>query len=218
MFIISSIAVIKEWGWRMWRKFYCSVGKEKVERISSQKSSWQSKNNLVKVFFNQLSIINKSFRLGDENAEIIRISEPIKSTWAKVKNLNLTELLSDGPYKEKYRKDMIIWSDEQRAKEYGVFCREASQNISKSTVIVSDIRRKNDVRWFRETFCDKIKIVRIKCDDSVRVSRGWKFQEGVDDIQSECDLDDWTDWDLLVDNDGQKDTQEILEDIMKLLS
>lgn len=157
------------------------------------------------------------YRLGDANAEIIRISEPIKSTWAKEKNLNLTELLSDGPYKEKYRKDMIIWSDEMRALDYGIFCREASRNISKPTVIVSDIRRKTDIKWFRETYGDKVKLIRIKCEDSIRLERGWKFQEGVDDIQSECDLDDWNDWNLTVDNDKRKEEQEILDELVQLL-
>lgn len=113
---------------------------------------------------------------------------------------------------------MITWSDEKRAEDYGVFCREASRNISKSTVIVSDIRRKNDIRWFRETFGDKIKLIRIQCDDNVRLNRGWKFQHGVDDIQSECDLDDWQEWDLIIDNDGHKGTEEILEEIMLLLA
>lgn len=165
------------------------------------------------VKFNFFSI----FRLGNENAEIIRISEPIKSTWAKEKNLNLNDLLSDGPYKEKYRKDMIIWSDERRAEDYGIFCREASNEISKPTVIVSDIRRKTDIQWFRETFGKKIKLIRIKCDDGIRIDRGWKFQEGVDDIQSECDLDDWLEWDLIVNNDGQVQPDEILCEVSKLL-
>lgn len=156
--------------------------------------------------------------MGNDKAEIIRISEPIKSTWAKEKNLNLTQLLSDGPYKEKYRKEMITWSDERRALDYGIFCREASQNISKLTVIVSDVRRKTDIKWFREEFADKIKLIRIKCDDSVRQDRGWKFQEGVDDIQSECDLDDWSEWDLIIDNEGKKETDEMLEKILEILS
>lgn len=151
--------------------------------------------------------------MGDR-AQIIRISEPIKSTWAKEKNLNLKELLSDGPYKEKYRKDMITWSDEQRALDYGIFCREASKTICQPVVIVSDVRRKTDIRWFRETFSDKIKLVRIKCNDDVREARGWKFQEGVDDIQSECDLDDWLDFDLKIDNDGDKSGEEILSEIL----
>lgn len=155
--------------------------------------------------------------MGSDNAEIIRISEPIKSAWANEKNLNLAELLSDGSYKEKYRKEMIIWSDERRALDYGIFCRQASQNISKQTVIVSDIRRKTDIKWFRETFGEKIKLVRIKCDDKVRTERGWKFQEGVDDIQSECDLDEWIEWDLLIDNNGQKESGEISQKIVEML-
>lgn len=131
--------------------------------------------------------------------------------------MNLTELLSDGPYKEKYRKQMIIWSDEKRAENYGIFCREASNQISKPTVIVSDIRRKTDIKWFREKFADKIKLIRIKCDDCVRTERGWKFQEGVDDIQSECDLDDWNEWDLLIENDGKKTPEEIINEICSII-
>lgn len=63
------------------------------------------------------------FRIGEEKAEIIRISEPIKSHWAKEKGLDLRELLSDGPYKEKYRKEMIVWSDSVRQRDPGFFCK-----------------------------------------------------------------------------------------------
>lgn len=66
---------------------------------------------------------NRFDRMGNERAEIIRISEPIKSHWAKEKGLDLNELLSDGPYKEKYRKEMIDWSDDVRQKDPGYFCR-----------------------------------------------------------------------------------------------
>jgi phosphomevalonate kinase len=162
----------------------------------------------------------KSFlasRLGEENAEIIRISEPIKAFWATKKSLDLTQLLSDGAYKERYRKEMIVWSDEMRAKDFGIFCREASKRISKQTVIVSDIRRKTDIRFFRETFGNKIKLIRIVCSDCIRQQRGWKFEAGVDDIQSECDLDDWNEWDLLIENTGERDENEILDEIFQKL-
>jgi phosphomevalonate kinase len=186
-----------------------------VGRISSPRSF--CRGEIEEFLIGKRKLDEYCRRLGHDNAEIIRISEPIKSTWAKEKNLDLAELLSDGPYKEKYRKQMIVWSDERRAENPGIFCSEASKNISKSTVIVSDIRRKTDIKWFRETFGDKIKLIRIRCDDSVRIARGWKFQEGVDDIQSECDLDDWSEWDLLVENDGNKLPEEILDEISKLL-
>lgn len=71
------------------------------------------------------------FRLGTESAEIIRISEPIKSHWAREKGLDLDQLLSDGPYKEKYRKEMIVWSDHVRSTDPGYFCRAA---INKSII------------------------------------------------------------------------------------
>lgn len=67
------------------------------------------------------------FRIGEERAEIIHISEPIKSHWAQEKGLDLTELLSDGPYKENYRKEMIVWSDGMRQRDPGCFCRASIQ-------------------------------------------------------------------------------------------
>lgn len=67
------------------------------------------------------------FRIGVNIAEIIRISEPIKSHWANEKGLNLAQLFTDGPYKEIYRKEMIDWSDSIRAQDPGYFCREAMQ-------------------------------------------------------------------------------------------
>lgn len=63
-----------------------------------------------------------------DRCEVIKISQPIKSHWAREKNLNLNELLSHGEYKEQYRLDMIRWSDEMRDKDYGCFCRQACQN------------------------------------------------------------------------------------------
>lgn len=109
---------------------------------------------------------------------------------------------------------MIDWSEKKRAEDFGVFCREACKKITKPTVIVSDIRRKTDMRWFQETFGSKIKSIRIKCDDDVRVQRGWKFEQGVDDVESECDLDDWLGNHLIVNNDGSQDSKDIVDEIV----
>jgi phosphomevalonate kinase len=49
----------------------------------------------------------------------------------------------------------------------------------------------------------------------VRIDRGWKFEEGVDDIQSECDLDDFVEWDLVLENDGRRDVEEFLDEIIE---
>ncbi|KAL5287588.1 hypothetical protein ACFFRR_008465 [Megaselia abdita] len=148
-------------------------------------------------------------------SEIIRISEPIKSSWAKELNLDLKLLMSDGPYKEKYRKDMIEWSDQVRAKDSGFFCRAAMAKATSKVVIVSDIRRKTDIKFFKEEYGHLVKTVRISCPDGIRQERGWMFQEGVDDVQSECDLDDFLVWDFEFLNDGKEDIERFFETVNK---
>ncbi|XP_063368272.1 phosphomevalonate kinase [Cydia amplana] len=157
--------------------------------------------------------------LGDR-CEVIKISQPIKSHWAKEKNLNLNELLSDTEYKEQHRLEMIKWSDEMRDQDYGCFCRVACQNATDRPIwIVSDIRRKTDICWFKETYGNLIRTIRITADEDTRVKRGYKFKEGIDDVASECDLDDYTLWDLVIDNGkGREQLQEQLGSILGLLS
>lgn len=69
----------------------------------------------------------------------MRISEPIKSEWASKMQLDLQKLLSDGPYKEKYRKDMIAWSDKVRQQDYGFFCKSAMENGEPVTIVYNDV-------------------------------------------------------------------------------
>lgn len=67
----------------------------------------------------------------------MHISEPIKREWSKKDNVGLQELLSDGPLKEKYRKDMIKWGEEVRQKDYGFFCKLAMDTGSKRNIFCS---------------------------------------------------------------------------------
>lgn len=110
---------------------------------------------------------------------------------------------------------MIKWSDDQRAKDYGIFCRDAMSKSQKPICIVSDIRRKNDIKYFRENYGDKLILIRIKCEDSVRIARGWTFQAGVDDIPSECDLDDFLEWDFSLVNDGNAAPEDLLRPVVE---
>ncbi|KAH8329005.1 hypothetical protein KR074_001438 [Drosophila pseudoananassae] len=149
-----------------------------------------------------------------DRAQIVRISEPIKSEWARKLQLDLAALLSDGPYKEQYRRDMIVWSDEVRARDYGYFCRvameEALARRPTPYILVSDVRRKNDIKWFRETYgSDKVLTVRLTSRPETRSSRGWVFTAGIDDVPSECDLDDFDGFDVVVANDNEHEQVSI---------
>lgn len=146
---------------------------------------------------------------------IVRISEPIKSEWAHKLQLDLDALLGDGPYKEKYRRDMIVWSDEVRAQDYGYFCRvameEALSRQQTPYILVSDVRRKNDIRWFRETYGpERVITLRLTSRPETRSARGWTFTAGIDDVPSECDLDDLADgFDVVLANDEELDQEAI---------
>ncbi|CAG9771321.1 unnamed protein product [Ceutorhynchus assimilis] len=153
--------------------------------------------------------------LGDANCCIIRISGPLKRTYAENHQLDLADLMSDGPYKEQYRLDMINWSDEIRQSDPGYFCRAACEGAPNKRIwIVSDVRRKSDIKWFKENY-NNIRTIRILADLSVREARGWKFTKGVDDVASECDLDDFNCWDIELMNNNNLDCENIVRTILE---
>ncbi|KAL1490786.1 hypothetical protein ABEB36_013423 [Hypothenemus hampei] len=156
--------------------------------------------------------------IGDDDCCIVRLSGPLKQFYAENHNLEWKELMSDGPYKEQYRTDMINWSDGVRKKDPGYFCKAACQTApSKKLWLVSDIRRKSDVKWFKMNYSN-LKLIRISADLEVRQTRGYTFTKGVDDVESECDLDDFKSWDLQLINNCQEDSEKNIEEIMRSIS
>ncbi|XP_043285176.1 probable phosphomevalonate kinase [Venturia canescens] len=160
-------------------------------------------------------------RIGSDRSVVIKISGPIKSHWAEALNLDLDGLLSDGQYKEKYRMEMAKWGEEMRKKDPGCFCRAAIDMYNakdKKYWIVSDVRRKTDVKWFQENYGTKCKTIRISSNQRTREKRGWSFTEGIDDAETECDLDDLHHWDLMINNDCDSNIDSILDSIMQLVN
>lgn len=45
--------------------------------------------------------------------------------------------------------------------------------------IVSDIRRKSDIQWFRENYPNKVKTIKVSTSETSRKKRGWKFTKGI---------------------------------------
>lgn len=151
---------------------------------------------------------------GGVSVVVVRISGPLKKEYSRLHGLDLDHLMDSGPYKEEFRKDMVRWSDEVRKKDPCYFCRIAATeavNSSQSDVfIVSDIRRPADVRYFEENFAEKLGTtvlkIRITAPEVIRVRRGWKFEPGIDDAETECALDDaGVGWDIVVENDEASD-------------
>ena len=56
--------------------------------------------------------------------------------------------------------------------------------------IVSDCRRKTDIKFFEELFGrERTKRIRVEASEETRQRRGFIFQDGIDNAESECGLD-----------------------------
>lgn len=88
-------------------------------------------------------------------------------------------------------------------------------------VIVSDIRRRTDIAYFKQLATDigcRLLRIRIAVADEVRSERGWVFESGVDDVASECDLDGYVDWDVEIQNEPGRTADDCLAPVLSAIS
>eukprot|EP00088_Acartia_fossae_P035606 TRINITY_DN36729_c0_g1_i10.p1 TRINITY_DN36729_c0_g1~~TRINITY_DN36729_c0_g1_i10.p1 ORF type:complete len:191 (-),score=37.54 TRINITY_DN36729_c0_g1_i10:200-772(-) len=155
-----------------------------------------------------------------EKSVIIRLSGPLKECFAKDNGLDYEKLLSAGDYKEKYRVDMLKWSEAIRNKDYTYFCKAAIRKYEAEKFpvwIISDARRLTDLRYFRENYGERMKTVRICASEEVRSWRGWVFTPGVDDKETECGLDSVSEWDFRLENNGDLSGEELTQPFVDLV-
>lgn len=154
-------------------------------------------------------------RLGADVCAILRLSGPLKEQYAQEHGLNFQRLLDASAYKEAYRRDMILWGEAQRQADPGFFCRKAVEGVCQPVWLVSDTRRVSDIQWFREAYEAVTQTVRVVASEQSRRQRGWVFTPGVDDEESECGLDNFGDFDWVLENDG--DEQRLEEQLESLV-
>ncbi len=120
--------------------------------------------------------------------------------------------MDSSSYKEKYRQDMITWSEMIRDKDPAYFCRLATEGADKPVWLVCDARRPSDMSYFKSKYNGRTLCVRVVASEDVRVVRGWAFTAGVDDAPSECALDNYQ-VDMTIVNDDGDDLSQQLEAI-----
>lgn len=155
-------------------------------------------------------------RLGGDVCAVLRLSGPLKEQYAQEHGLNFQRLLDASTYKETYRRNMIVWGEEKRQADPGFFCRKVVEGVSQPVWLVSDTRRMSDVQWFREAYGAVTQTVRVVASEQSRQQRGWVFTPGVDDGESECGLDNFGDFDWVIENHG--DPQRLEEQLESLIA
>ncbi|KFD46819.1 hypothetical protein M514_12302 [Trichuris suis] len=141
----------------------------------------------------------------------VHISNPLKREFAQLHGLTYEELLTTSQYKELYREAMVAWGEEVRKRDSAYFCRLAVQEAVSlrkgdadiTVLIICDCRRHSDITFFEDSFDLKSVVVRVRVEatESVRRQRGWVFVPGIDDQETECDLDDELKWNCILHND-----------------
>ncbi|KAK6014498.1 putative phosphomevalonate kinase [Ostertagia ostertagi] len=134
--------------------------------------------------------------------------------------LNYSELVTDGPYKEIHRHNMIRWGEGVRNAEPDFFCRATiPTDCTDDVVIISDCRRPSDIEYFESHY--KTLKVRVMASYEERQRRGFEFVDGIDDMPSECALDEHP-HDFLIINDNSCDLEEqilaVVQKIQRVLS
>lgn len=155
-------------------------------------------------------------RLGGDVCAVLRLSGPLKEQYAQEHGLNFQRLLDASTYKETYRRNMIVWGEEKRQADPGFFCRKVVEGVSQPVWLVSDTRRMSDVQWFQEAYGAVTQTVRVVASEQSRQQRGWVFTPGVDDGESECGLDNFGDFDWVIENHG--DPQRLEEQLESLIA
>ncbi|THD18251.1 Phosphomevalonate kinase [Fasciola hepatica] len=167
-------------------------------------------------------ILSDELRKRSFSHVVIHLSYPIKRQYAKLHGLDFSELSSSGPYKEIYRKDMVRWSEQKKTNDLHVFAREAVQifldpvHYTTDVVILADARRPYDLNYFIDLW-DRSRciIARVIASEATRKKRGWIFTTGVDDAETECALDGFPDWDLIIHNDS--DVESCHTDLLRII-
>ena len=111
---------------------------------------------------------------------------------------------------------MITWSEKIRNEDPAYFCLKSIEKYCAERFpiwIVSDCRRKTDFDFFEKKFTDKTVKIRVKASEEIRKCRGFIFQAGIDDAESECGLDDQN-CDFTIENNGQVPPEQLLQDIL----
>lgn len=160
------------------------------------------KDYIVSRFVDMLKLDNLIY-------SIACISKPIKSYFANDRNLDFELLISSDIYKESYRKQMVDWMEHeiQIHQDPYLFVRQVvDQSLAQylpDVMILSDARRLTDLEFCLNRFgSSNCILARVEAEIDVRIERGWVFTDGIDNYQTECGLDDYTDWDFILTNNG----------------
>jgi phosphomevalonate kinase len=145
--------------------------------------------------------------------KFVHVTTEIKKDFSKYAQINFFKLETDRFYKEKYRIEMTNYSNIQMEK-YGtdyynkLFIKNILENTKTITIYIVDCRYEFEINLYKSLGVPMI-LVRVNVNDNIRIKRGWTFDPKIDNYLSEIDLDNYTEWNLVFENNSDGDSKII---------
>ena len=159
------------------------------------------------------TFIKKYFEELGLKVNVASFANEFKRLFCLETGLDFDRMLNDYKYKEIYRDKMVDRYTEMH-EQYGedYFCNLLLENIKTTQAdifIIPDFRLKIEMKMFLRL--DKkeyeVKTIRVNAILETRIKRGW-IQKPCDKGFTETELDDYKDFDIIIDNDGTLDELE----------
>jgi len=147
-------------------------------------------------------------KLPQKTIKISHFADHLKCKFAKVNDLDLSQLMINGPYKNKHRAKLIEFAQDAKMSDQNIWVKSLTKFITEQNVditIVPDLRFKHELNEILNfgTNPDTLNVVvtiRMQSSTTIRESRGWAFDEKIDGHISEVELDNFEYFDFVVGN------------------
>lgn len=119
------------------------------------------------------------------------LADAIKIEFGKKKKLTFNEVERNKPL---YRAELIVLGNKRRNEDADYWIKKILN--SENNILVSDVRLPHEIETFEKLHAVKI---RVEADREERAKRGKLVKE---DDPTETGLDDYKDWDYIIENNG----------------
>ena len=100
------------------------------------------------------------------------LADPIKEQYSELIDISLSDLYTQGETKELHRLGLITLGALRRDQHIDWWCEALHKKFIRSSIIIPDIRFKNEVKYFKK-HSNKFILFNVIADKSSLINRGW---------------------------------------------
>ena len=166
------------------------------------------------------SIIKDIYINQNKSVKVTSFSYSLKKQFCENNNLSLDQFLADHEYKDKYRVQLTKYYDTTNPATFTKYTENEIDKNEFDVYVIDDLRSfEFQIDYLLKNCSDKwnMKFIRINSSDENKQKRGW-INTDYDKHQCETELDTYTEFDYIVNNDSdineyEKTIRMILETI-----